>query len=301
MSTRPDFWDVVTTIAEGQRGLVACRQILAAGASRAALDSSVRSGRLRPMARAVFLVPGAPVDSEVALLAQVLAAGDEAALSHESGAWLWQLVDSAPPVHEISVPRGRRPRTPSLIVHQSTDLDLVVPGSIRGLPVTDVGRTILDCAGRPGVDLDLLIDAARREHQISRTLLPWIVAQHARSGRRGIEALRSVLELDEFPDSDFERLVCRWLIARGIDGWALHHQIVIDGFGPVELDLAWPDRRVALELEGLLHRNQRVVHDDDTERQNWISIAGWDVLRLTYRRWIRHSEAVLTEIRRKIA
>lgn len=295
-----EFWAVVARIARDQRGLVATRQLLAAGVSRAAVDAAARSGRLTRVGRAVFLVPGAPFPREVRLLAEVLAAGADAVVSHASAAWLWGLVGEPPARHEISVTRGRRPRTPSLVVHESTDLGLVVPGTVRGLPVTDIGRTILDCGGA-GADLDLLIDEARRTQQISRTLLPWVVAQHRRSGRRGIDALLAHLERDALPDSDFERLVCRWLTVEDVGGWEFHHQIVVNGFGPVELDIAWPGPKVALELEGALHIDARAVHDHDTERQNWIALAGWDVLRLTYRRWLRRPEAVLAEIRRAIA
>ena len=30
----------------------------------------------------------------------------------------------------------------------------------------------------------------------------------------------------------------------GVDGWELHHRLVVPGYGPVELDIAWPDDRV---------------------------------------------------------
>lgn len=289
------FWAIVSRIACRQRGLVTRRQLLGAGAHPDAIAAARRSGRLVTVARAVYLVAGAPLDADTRLLATVLSAGSGAMLSHRSAAWLWRLVDRCPTHHEISVPRGRRPRTPSLVVHESTDLDVVVPGTIRGLPVTDVGRTVLDCGGL-GMDLDLLIDAARREHQISRTLLPWTVAQHRRSGRRGIKALRAHLEREALPASDFERLACRWLTAHGVDGWVLHHQLVVPGHGGAELDLAWPDRKVALELEGALHGEERIVHDRDTRRQNRIVNAGWNVLRLTYRRWLREPDAALQEI-----
>jgi very-short-patch-repair endonuclease len=289
--------DAAAPIAAQQLGLVTRSQLVERGVSRGAVDRAARDGRLIRIERCVFLVAGAPATAAVRLLAKVLSAGEGAVASHRSAAWLWGLVDDVPGAHEVTVSRGRRPRTTGLIVHEARDLGLVVPGNRGGVPVTDLGRTLLDCAGDPGVNVQLLVDAARRHHHISRTLLPNVVTSHARRGRPGLQRLRRVVADDEMPHSDFERLVARWLGANDIDGWELHHRIVLPHFGPVELDLAWPDRRVAWELEGADHRDRAAVHDRDTRRQNALALAGWHVFRLTYRRWVRQPEGVLGELR----
>lgn len=287
--------DAAAPIAEHQLGLVTRQQLLAAGVLPDTADEAVRTGRLRRLERNVYRLPGAPERPATRLLAKVLALGDGALLSHATAAWLWDL---APPPrrYEVTVPRGRRRRCTDLIVHESTDLHLAVPGIVDGLPVTGVGRTILDCAGHSSTDVELLVDEARRQHGISRTLLPATLLAHARPGRSGIDRLRSVLATDELPASDFERLFVRWLIAQRVSGWELHHRIAVPGFGPVELDVAWPAQRVALELEGADHWDRRLVHDHDTVRQNALALAGWTILRLTYRRWLQEPTQVLGEI-----
>ena len=58
---------------------------------------------------------------------------------------------------------------------------------------------------------------------------------------------------------------------------------------------------MALELEGADHRDRRTVHDRDTERQNRITLAGYTVVRTTYRRWIRHTAQVLAELEAALA
>ena len=190
----------------------------------------------------------------------------------------------------------RRPRRIGATVHRSADLGLAIPGFVRGLPVTGVGRTILDCAAEPTIDVELLVDAARRHHDISRTLLPATVVSHARRGRPGVQRLRDIVVDAEVAHSDFERMVARWLSAEGIGGWVMHHRILVPGFGPVEIDFAWPAQMVALELEGCDHRDRRATHDNDTARQNRIGLAGFTVLRVTYRRWIRNTLEVRDEI-----
>lgn len=286
---------IAAPIAEEQLGLVTRRQLVAGGVPAPSVESAVRRLHLLPVERGVYRLPGVPHTADSRLLARVLACGEGAVLSHRSAAWLWELLPR-PARYEISVPRARCPRRIDLVVHRSSDLDLAIVGSVRGLPVTGVGRTILDCAADPTIDVELLIDAARRRHGISRTLLPATLVAHARSGRPGIRCLADLVALDEMPHSDFERLVCRWLTDLGFVGWRLHHRIVVPVRGPLEIDVAWPALRVALELEGADHRDRSAVHDDDTERQNWLVIAGWHVVRTTYRRWVRQTSAVLAEL-----
>lgn len=287
--------DIAAAIAVDQLGLVARWQLVDRGVGDDTIDAAVRRGHLRRIRRGVYLLPGIRETFEVRMRALLLAAGAGALFSHRTAAWLWQLLD-VPHRHELSVPRHLRPRALEVRVHRSRDLHLAIPGVVRGLPVTGVGRTILDCASDPTIDLELLVDHARRHHQISRTLVPATVVAHSCSGRRGITRLRDFAMSAELPRSDFERLVARWLRDQGITGWTMHHRTVVPGFGPVEIDFAWPALLVALELEGCDHRLRDAVHDNDTERQNWLNAAGYDVVRTTYRRWVRTPMRVLAEL-----
>lgn len=287
---------IAASIAERQLGLVTRQQLIAQGVPPTTIDDAVAHQRLERVTRGVYRLPGAPETPEVRMLAKVLAAGNGALYSHRSSAWMWSLLRDAPRKHELSVEYPGRPRGLDVIVHRSADLHLAIPGQVRGVPVTGVGRTILDCAADPTIDVELLIDAAQRHHNISRTLLPATVVAHARRGRLGIQRLRELVVDTEVPHSDFERMVARWLTDEGVTGWDMHHRIVVPGRGPVEIDFAWPAEMVALELEGCDHRLRAKVHDDDTERQNWITLAGFTVLRTTYKRWIRHTLQVLREI-----
>lgn len=283
-------------IAEGQLGLATRHQLIGRNVPPGTIDKALATGRLRTQAPAVYRIPGAPWSPEVSLLAAVLAAGPSAMASHVSAAWLWGLVEGCPPQHHASVERWHRRRIPSCLVHESRDLRKAIAGTVRGVPVTGVGRTILDCAAL-GLDPQPLIDEARRRHKISRTLIPSVITAHARPGRQGIRRLRGAIADDEMPHADFERLVCRWLLDNGVSGWELHHRLVVPGYGPAELDIAWPTDCVFLELEGADHRDRRLVHDRDTTRQNDIVITGWTPLRATYRQWLFDAPGLLRQIR----
>lgn len=282
-------------LAEHQLGLATRHQLVERKIPPSTIDAALGTGRLVRHAPGVYRVPGAPITPFVTALAFVLAAGPGALASHLTAAWLWSLIDHLPS-HHVSVARWHRRQIPGCIVHECRDLDRALPGRVAGVPVTGVGRTILDCAAM-GMDPQPLIDEARRRHEISRTLIPAVITAHARSGRGGISALRAAVADDEMPHSDFERMVCNWLTGEGVGGWQLHHRLVLPGYGPAELDIAWHPERVYLELEGADHRDRALVHDRDTERQNALVLAGWKPLRTTYRRWVLSSPLLLRDIR----
>ena len=79
---------------------------------------------------------------------------------------------------------------------------------IRGVPATDLDRTILDLARRTGpLRLARIIEWARRQHLTTWDDLIRTLATHARSGRPGIRRLRGVIlanvHRSEITDSDF--------------------------------------------------------------------------------------------------
>jgi very-short-patch-repair endonuclease len=49
------------------------------------------------------------------------------------------------------------------------------------------------------------------------------------------------------------------------------------------IDLAWPEKKVAVELDGFVPHSSRRVFDDDRVRQNDLVQAGWEVYRITWK------------------
>jgi very-short-patch-repair endonuclease len=47
------------------------------------------------------------------------------------------------------------------------------------------------------------------------------------------------------------------------------------------IDLAYPDHRLAIELDGWSHHRTRSAFDNDRARGNQLELAGWTVLRFT--------------------
>ena len=139
-----DFDRRVASHAARQHALVTSVQAAACGGTRPMLEHRVAAGRWRKVGPGVYRLAGAPVTWPSQLLAAVLAAGPGAMGSHRSAGFSWELDGCRPGAPEIVVPRGRRARLAGVRVHESTDIGLVTPRIVDGIPVTPVARTLLD-------------------------------------------------------------------------------------------------------------------------------------------------------------
>lgn len=63
-----------------------------------------------------------------------------------------------------------------------------------------------------------------------------------------------------------------------------------------EPDLAYPDAMVAIELDGGVHL-KREVWEADHARQNALVLAGWQLLRFTWRDYRRSPQRLVREIK----
>ena len=83
-------------------------------------------------------------------------------------------------------------------------------------------------------------------------------------------------------DSDLETRLLRILVAGGLPAPAQQHRVRVGGRS-FRIDLAYPDRKLGIELDGWDVHRTRTAFDDDRARANVLVAAGWTVLRLTSR------------------
>lgn len=203
-------------------------------------------------------------------------------------------------VPELSIERGLSVRRPALRLHTSTDLDRCRRLIVGGIPVTDIDRTLLDLA-RKTSDPRLLraIEWCRRTGRTDWTSLISTLARHARRGRPGIRRLRRVIATNahrsEVTDSDFELLVIALLLEHGLPEPVLHHRVHEGGRFVAEVDLAYPELRLAIELDGADHLNAD-VRERDLPRQNDLILQGWTVLRFTWKRFVERPQSIVAEV-----
>lgn len=293
----------IAAIAARQHGLVTGIQLASFGASPAARRTRLEAGRLCKVGEGVYRVGGAPVTWESDVLAAVLAGGPGAVASHRTAGALWGLDGCRRGKPEVTVPLGRRYRPGGVRTHRSTDLHLVTPTRRVGIPTTPVARTLLDLgAVVTGGRVHVALDHARRRGLTDWDALLDTLVAHARRGRRGVGPLRAILDAHfgevQVTGSRFERLVAIRLRQAGLPPPALQHEVVWAGRS-YRIDLAYPRERVAIELDGSIHL-RRDVWEADHERQNALVLAGWMVLRFTWRDYLDRPDRIINEVRRAL-
>ncbi len=141
--------------------------------------------------------------------------------------------------------------------------------------------TLLDLAG--GVSPPLLarmVDFACRRRLCTLRDLERCLDEVGGPGRPGTALLRQVLADRVGGDSDLEARWLRMLQRAGIRPTSVQHQVVVGGRVLI-LDLAWPEHRVGIEVDGWDHHRDRSVWDHDHDKFNAYLEAGWRVLFVT--------------------
>src|SRR4051794_589674 len=82
----------IAGLAERQQGVVARRQLAEIGLREHEVDYLIATSRLHRLHRSVYAVGHRRITQEAHWLAAVLAAGDDAVLSHRSAAEAWALL-----------------------------------------------------------------------------------------------------------------------------------------------------------------------------------------------------------------
>src|ERR687897_1537570 len=101
---------LLAVLAAKQGGVVARRQLLALGFTKAEIDIRVTDGRLHVLHRGVYAVGHRAIGVAGRRWAAVLACGDGAVLSHASAAAAWRMRPSSATIIDVSVNRGGRTR-----------------------------------------------------------------------------------------------------------------------------------------------------------------------------------------------
>ena len=254
----------VRTIARDQEGIVARAQLERAGFNRWAIDRALRSGRLHLIHKGVYSTQAPELATEDALLiAALMAAGDGAVLSHGTAAWRWQIIPAPLGKVELAVPRDRTaPIGVRLFRSHFRPGDLVV--NVR-FPRTSVPRTLLDLATRYDPPALLRALAEAEFHHDTR---PADIERTLRRGHPGSANLRAALKAHApghgQVKSQLERRFRTLLIRHHIEP-PLRNQPL----GPWTIDCLWPDRRVAVELDGRQHDRPHQADSDD-DRDLWL-------------------------------
>lgn len=275
----------LAVVAARQHSLITLGDVIAAGGTKSHASDRVLTGRWEAALPGVYRLAGVPWTYEARVLGLVLYAGPGALASHMCAARLLGLgfTRAAP---EISIQRGRNRRPTGLRVHESTDLDRCGVRIVDGIPVTDPARTLLDLGRYVGPQaLRRAVEQARRHDLVTWTQLIQCLAAHARQGRHGIRRLRLVIASriasDEVTDTDSELMALTLIREHGLPEPTVHHRVYDGDLLIAELDLAYEELLIALEIDGTVHLDPATRRKDDA-RDHELRRRGWTVRRIWY-------------------
>jgi hypothetical protein len=290
----------LVAVAAGQHGVFTTAQARACGFEGDAILRRVRSGQwIRPQ-RGVLAVNGHDLGWMGRLMAGCLATGGVA--SHRSVAVLQGFDGFRPGYLELTVERGHRGRRPGLLVHQSRDYDLRDETVIDGIPSTGVGRMLLDL----GLKVSLERQADAIDEGIRRKLVTWpdlyeVLITHARRGRDGVGPFRAILDErygSRVPESSWSRKVERLLVDGGLPRPELEYEVRTEGGSFLgRVDLAYPDEKIAIELQSKRWHLNDTGFERDAKRRNALQLAGWLVLEYTWRAYVDTPERIISEVK----
>jgi Transcriptional regulator, AbiEi antitoxin/REase_MTES_1575 len=275
----------IARLAERQHGVVSLAQLLLLGLSRSAVAKRARQGRLTRIHRGVYAVGHGRLTLRGYWMAAVLAHGPGAVLSHRSAAALHGIRPDNRPKTDVTVPRPSARSRSGIVVHRSTTLQPADITTIDGIPCTSLARTLLDLADvidRQGVERAVsqaevlgIFDLREVEEVLSRA-----------TGRHGAGVVRSVLAEYDGPTLTEKELEERFLAlcrAASLPKPEVNAWITLDDGIAYKIDFLWRAERLAVETDGWETHRTRQAFENDRRRDRRLRVAGWDVVRFTWR------------------
>lgn len=284
----------VATLATRQHGMVSTAQLRGLGMSKDGILQRVRRGRLHPYCRGVYVVGHTALTREARLWVAVLACGGPSAavVSHRSAAAVWDLV--AAPGGPVDVTTLRQSKsTRAIRVHRSRTLRPADITDHDGLPLTTPTRTLIDLADVLSpqrlervvhrAEILRLLDAAAVQRQLDAP------GRRSATIRAALETLgvgtqvtRSVLE------ERMLRLVAHHRLPRPLVNF------VVEGH---EVDFFWSAARLCVETDGAGTHLTPTAFELDRERDAQLTLAGYRVVRFTWRQLRDRPQTVAATIR----
>lgn len=283
-----------------QFGVVSREQARAEGLSDSAIGRLMAKGEWERVHRGVFrhCVVGPSWEGDV--IAAALATDGIA--SHRTAARLWGLEGFGRWKPEMTIRRGSRRRRDGVIVHESTQFDRRDAVVRSGIVCTGIERTILDLGAvlRP-LALEKASESALRQRLTTWPRLHQCLNGHSRRGRDGCGVLRALLERrygdPVVPLSTWSRDVANRLYDTALPKPLLEYRIT-DAFGQLilQVDLAFPIEKVAIELDSIAFHLGRSAFERDKRVRNELRRLGWVVLEVTWKQWEENPHQVMRVI-----
>jgi len=234
--------------------------------------------------RGVYRLAGASPSWRQRAMAAHLAYGAPCAVSYRAAARIWGFEGILAEDPEITVPPWRDGSRAGILTHRALLPDSDV--TLRyGIPVTTPCRTLVDLARVTSTYLlERAVDHTLRSSLVGAEQLAGYARATRGGGHVGIAALCELLRYRvEHPgigDSEWADRVYGWIVDSGLEAPLRQVQVTLGGTVWI-LDMAYPDRKIAIEFDGYDYHGRRHRFDSDAARYDELVLAGWTVLRVT--------------------
>jgi very-short-patch-repair endonuclease len=277
----------LTRIAAAQHGLITADQARLGGLGPGQIRWLTGSGRWIPLRPGVYAVAGSPPTRMQQVVATTLCLQPGAWLSHSTAGWLWGLRDVDAEQIEVVTALDRRVGLDGVVGHRSGCLYSADVTSQARVPLTSPERTVVDLSARlTPAALGRTVDDAIRRRVVRLERLRRCADRLVSGPGRRMDVVHGLLA-ERLPgydpgDSDLETRVLRLIVRNGLPVPVQQHRVRTGG-RTFRIDLAYPDLRLAIELDGWAYHNTRTAFDDDRARANLLVADGWTVVRFTSR------------------
>lgn len=271
-------WEKSVHYMVARDGLARRDELLRVGMTPSTLRRRVLAGLLVQVNSQVVALPGMELDLARRTRAAVLARPDTvptglaAAALLGSGPW-----DEVPVTGDPwLVGRADRALAARFVTHPG------LPTVRRaGMVVAEPGAAVVDLLRFLDWPEATRVGRAALQRRVV-TLEQLTIAQARLSGLRGVRQLQAVIaELVEGTHSEAEHELVAIVRQAGLSGWRANHPVRV-GSRRYFVDLAFPDARLAIEVDGRAHHSDPRSFRRDRQRQNDLVADGWTVLRFTW-------------------
>ena len=285
-SAKPPREQAIPAVAERQHGVIALSQLEALGFSQRAVRSRVAAKTLHRVHRGVYAVGHPLLTAEGRWMAAVLSCGPGAVLSHRSaGAHLGLRASERARVDVTTVGRAGRSR-PGIDAHSGATLERADVTTVDRIPCTTVPRTLLDLAevvSRRA--LERALDQAEVMGLFHTRALKELLARAG--GRRGAGALRAILAGHAIGETltrrELEERFITLCDRAGLPRPMVNDWVVLWDGEALQVDFLWRPQRLIVETDGWGSHRTRRAFEEDRARDQKLTLAGYRVVRFTWR------------------
>lgn len=293
----------VISYAKRHGGVISTKEAVDLGMAKSTLDRRVADGIFVRLSRGVLALPGTSTRPDLMMRAAGRLFG--AVVSHQSAARIHKMQPIPRSEPTVTVPHRGTYSFPGLIVHQSTDLLPEHVVAINGMNVTSPARTILDLAKVLGERrLAKVLDHSLAGRIVDFDELVWLYLALTRQGKKGMRMIGRLLaeRADEkrVPETVLETRLFRLLVDAGVR--PPEKQFHAPWLKPIDgrVDFAYVGEEIVIEADSRRWHLLFDAFDVDRRRDIAAQLAGWMVLRITWKMITEDPQFVVTSVRRAL-